>query len=78
MQYGSVTEAESLLAMTLMYEQERLMLSEEGARVMAYASRIAKELTPEHSVVVLLPSQNDADAHFVEQNLGATVRTSAA
>lgn len=77
-QYGSVTEGESLLAMTLMYEQERLMLSEEGARVIAYASRVAKELTPEHSVVVLLPSQNDADAHFVEQNLGATIRTSAA
>ena len=74
--YGSVTEAECLLAMTHTYEQEHLMLSEEGAHVIAYAARVAKGLTPDRSVVVLLPSQNDADAHFVEQDLGASAKAS--
>lgn len=64
--YAKIPEPEAIQAMQVAYETEKMMLSQQGAQVVAYAMRVAKELRPDQTVTLMLPSQNDADARLME------------
>src|SRR5690606_12399734 len=61
--YESVTDEEALDALQLLTRVEGIIPAIESAHAMAKAIQLAKEMSPEESILVCLSGRGDKDVH---------------
>lgn len=66
-EYVSATDAEALEAFKVLSEREGIIPALESAHAVAYALRIAREMTPEQCMIVNLSGRGDKDVQTVEE-----------
>jgi tryptophan synthase beta chain len=69
-QYESVTDDEALQAFQLVARQEGIIPALESSHALAYALKLAKEMSKEESIVVCLSGRGDKDVESVKAYLG--------
>ncbi|HLR80797.1 MAG TPA: tryptophan synthase subunit beta [Bacillota bacterium] len=68
--YVSVTDEEALTAFTQLSETEGIIPALESAHAIAYARKLAKQMTSSQSIVICLSGRGDKDVETVKENLG--------
>ncbi len=69
-EYETATDAECLDAFMTLSRMEGIIPALESAHAIAYAMRIAPQMTPDQSILVNLSGRGDKDADFVAEKLG--------
>ena len=67
--YETVDDKECLDSFMELSRTEGIIPALESAHAVAYASRIAKEMSPEETILVNLSGRSDKDADFVAENI---------
>lgn len=68
-EYVSASDAEALEAFQMLAKLEGIIPALESAHAIAYATRVARELTPNQIMVVNLSGRGDKDVHTVAETL---------
>ncbi|MFD1850854.1 tryptophan synthase subunit beta [Oceanobacillus bengalensis] len=68
--YASITDDEALEAFQFLSKTEGIIPALESAHAVAYAMKLAKELTPDDSLVICLSGRGDKDVEQVKARLG--------
>ena len=69
-EYQSATDQECLDAFMTLSRKEGIIPALESAHAVAYAMKLAKELSPKQSILVNLSGRGDKDLDFVVEKLG--------
>ena len=69
MYYDSITDEEALEAFALLCRLEGIIPALESSHAVAYALKIAKQYTPEQSIVISLSGRGDKDMEIVAEQL---------
>ena len=70
--YVSASDADALAAFRMLSEQEGIIPALESAHAVAYALKLARELTPEQTILVSLSGRGDKDVQSVADALAQT------
>ncbi|MEK4521977.1 tryptophan synthase subunit beta [Psychrobacillus sp. FSL W7-1493] len=68
--YLSVTDLEALDGLKLLAKTEGIIPALESAHAIYYAAKLAKEMSPEQTIVICLSGRGDKDVHTVRDALG--------
>ncbi|WP_110929284.1 tryptophan synthase subunit beta [Bacillus massiliglaciei] len=69
-QYHSVTDQEALEALTMLCRQEGIIPALESSHAVAFAMKLAKEMSKDESLVICLSGRGDKDVETVQSKLG--------
>ncbi|MBT2652886.1 tryptophan synthase subunit beta [Oceanobacillus sp. ISL-73] len=67
--YSSITDEEALEAFRLLSKTEGIIPALESAHAVSYATKLAKEMNPEQSIVICLSGRGDKDVEQVKKRL---------
>lgn len=68
--YLSVTDLEALDGLKLLAKTEGIIPALESAHAIYYAAKLAKEMSPDQTIVICLSGRGDKDVHTVRDALG--------
>ena len=68
-EYVSITDVEAMDALMELCKLEGIIPAIESAHAMAYAFKLAKEMTPEQSMIVCLSGRGDKDVNTIADYL---------
>jgi len=71
--FVAITDAEALEGFKLLCRTEGIIPALESSHAIAYAAKLAKEMTSEQTVIVNLSGRGDKDMHTVARALGVTL-----
>lgn len=72
--YAGITDDEALAGLQLLSRKEGIIPALETAHAISYAEKIAKDMTPEESLVICLSGRGDKDVETVREKLGGAER----
>ncbi|GAB2196085.1 tryptophan synthase subunit beta [Sessilibacter sp. MAH4] len=71
--YGAIDDEEALNAFRMLTRVEGIIPALESSHAVAYADKLAREMTPDHTIVVNLSGRGDKDIHTVAEIDGIVV-----
>jgi tryptophan synthase beta chain len=72
-QYETATDDEALAAFNLLAETEGILPALESAHALAYLARAARDMDPEHIVIMCLSGRGDKDVAQVAKRIGMQI-----
>lgn len=71
--YTSITDKEALEAFQFLSQTEGIIPALESSHAVAYAMKLAQEMTPEETIVICLSGRGDKDVEQVQDQIGGSL-----